>query len=55
MDRTIERITPDADRLQAAISEAFSGTATLHWSDVLHEIADGTEVGDIDDNRERDE
>ena len=46
--RSIERMMPGAATLQAAIGEAFSSSPTLHWSAVLHEIADGTEVGDID-------
>jgi hypothetical protein len=45
--RAIERITPKADRLRAAIGEAFSRRPTLHWSAVLREIADGTEVDPI--------
>jgi hypothetical protein len=43
--RAIGRTTPGADRLRTAITEAFSGRPELHWATVLHEIADGTEVG----------
>jgi hypothetical protein len=49
VDREIGRIAPDADKLRAAIGEAFSGRPKLHWTVVLQEIADRTEVGDIDD------
>jgi hypothetical protein len=46
--QVIKRMTPDTDSLRAAIGAALSNEATLHWSTVLDEIADGTEVGDID-------
>jgi hypothetical protein len=48
LNPTTEWITPDADKLRAAIGEAFSRRPMLHWSSVLDQIADGTEVSGID-------
>jgi hypothetical protein len=41
------QITPDADLLHTAISGTFSDRPGLHWSTVLGQIVDGTEVGDV--------
>jgi hypothetical protein len=48
--RAIARITPGADRLRTTITEAFSGRPALHWSAVLHQIADGTHLTGMDDD-----
>ena len=46
--QVIKRITPEPNKLRAAIGGTFSIRPRLHWSTVLDQIADGTEVGDID-------
>ena len=46
--RAIGRITPSGDKLQKAIGKAFTKRPMLHWSAVLHEIADGARVVEID-------
>jgi hypothetical protein len=46
--RVIKRMTPDFDQLRAGIGAIFSSQPRLHWSAVLDEIADATEVGNID-------
>ena len=49
VERTIARITPDAMTLRSAIDAAFVREPTRPWSEVLHEIADATEVNDNDE------
>jgi hypothetical protein len=39
----------NANTLRGTIGEAFNNKPKLHWSTVLHEIADGTELGDVAD------
>jgi hypothetical protein len=48
--RAIERLTPKADALRAAISERFTDQPAAHWADVLNVIADDTPVGDVSDD-----
>jgi hypothetical protein len=44
----IEAMTPAPEVLKAKIGETFTGTPAAHWSTVLDQIADGTEVEGID-------
>jgi hypothetical protein len=46
--QVIRWMSPDAIHLRAEIEAIFSNKPRLHWSAVLDQIADGTEVGDID-------
>jgi DNA topoisomerase VI subunit B len=46
--RTIERMTPEADALRAAIGNTFTRQPAIRWTTALEEIADATEVDGID-------
>jgi hypothetical protein len=50
IQRTIERLAPDAEELRAAINEHFADEPAAHWADALDAIADATPVGDIGDD-----
>jgi len=39
---------PGPDELRTAIAEVFTREPTRHWEPVLREIADGTEVGEVE-------
>jgi DNA topoisomerase VI subunit B len=46
--KVIKQITPEADRLRAAVGKAFADRPTSHWSTSLHTLADGTALGDVE-------
>ena len=47
VQKAIERITPKADTLREAIGKVFADKPALHWSGVLHDIADETKVDGV--------
>jgi cell fate (sporulation/competence/biofilm development) regulator YmcA (YheA/YmcA/DUF963 family) len=46
--RVIQRMMPDPVELRTSIAGVFTREPTRHWEPVLREIADGTEVGEVD-------
>jgi hypothetical protein len=52
VQKAIEEITPEGEEVRTAITKAFTERPMLRWADVLHEIADAAEIGDIDDAAE---
>jgi DNA topoisomerase VI subunit B len=61
LHQVIERMLPDVNKLRQAITNVFTKEPTRHWEPVLHEIADRTDIGEIDlpdgnnPNRSRDD
>ena len=48
VERMIQKMLPDARRLRVAISEVFTNDPRRFWKSVVTEIADGTDVGEVD-------
>jgi len=48
VEHAIQRMTPGAEKLRSEISAAFTAEPIRNWKPALREVADATEVGDID-------